>query len=53
MIAEIVASGACAAELRGARALGNEDEALMGQGRPLPGTRIAAMIDLLDQDEEE
>ncbi|WP_312857946.1 hypothetical protein [Mesorhizobium zhangyense] len=48
MVAEIVATGASADELREAWAWLNEDEALMGEGRPLPGTRIADLIDLLD-----
>ncbi|MER9407548.1 hypothetical protein NKI36_26310 [Mesorhizobium caraganae] len=40
-IAEIIASGASLEELRRlAWAFG--DEALMSQGRPLPGTRVAA-----------
>ncbi|MGN6142820.1 MAG: hypothetical protein ACTHOP_04450 [Mesorhizobium sp.] len=30
----------------------NGDEALMGEGRPLPGTRVAELIDLLDADED-
>ncbi|WP_348630988.1 hypothetical protein [Mesorhizobium sp. M4B.F.Ca.ET.169.01.1.1] len=29
------------------------DEALMGEGRPLPGTRVAQLIDLLDADEDD
>lgn len=53
MVAEIIATGASAEELREAWAWLNEDEALMGEGRPLPGTRIAALIDLLDPDEPE
>ena len=53
MVAEIIATGASAEELREAWVWLNEDEALMGEGRPLPGTRIAALIDLLDPDEPE
>ena len=45
-IAEIIASGASLEELREASAWAFGDEALMSQGRPLPGTRIAALIDL-------
>ena len=41
-IAEIIASGASLEELREAWAWAFGDEALMGQGRPLPGTRVAA-----------
>ena len=29
------------------------DEALMSQGWPLPGTRIAALIDLIEPDEDD
>jgi hypothetical protein len=31
----------------------NGNEALMNEGRPLPGTRVAALIDLLEADEDE
>src|SRR5690242_4436968 len=41
-IAEIIASGASLEELREAWAWAFGDEALMSQGRPLPGTRVAA-----------
>ena len=27
------------------------DDALMGQGSPLPGTRVAALIDLIEPDD--
>lgn len=47
-VAEVVASGATVADLREAWAWLNEDEALMSRGRPLPGTRVAALIDLLE-----
>jgi hypothetical protein len=52
-VAEIVSTGASLLELREAWAWAHGDEALMGQGRPLPGTRIADLIDLLEPDEEE
>ena len=51
-IAEIIASGASLDELREAWAWAFGDEALMSQGRPLPGTRVAALIDLIDPDDE-
>ena len=51
-IAEIIASGASLCELREALAWTFGDEALMSQGRPLPGTRVAALIDLIEPDDE-
>ncbi len=51
-IAEIIASGASLEELREAWAWAFGDEALMSQGRPLPGTWVAALIDLIDPDDE-
>ncbi len=53
MIAEIVSTGASLDELREAWAWAYGDEALMGQGRPLPGTRVANLIELIVPDEEE
>jgi hypothetical protein len=52
-IAEIISSGASLDELREAWAWAYGDEALMGQGRPLPGTSVAQLIDLLVPDEED
>ncbi|RVA39061.1 hypothetical protein EN933_27990, partial [Mesorhizobium sp. M7A.F.Ca.US.001.01.1.1] len=52
-VAEIIATGASIEELREAWAWAFADEALMGQGRPLPGTRAAALIDLLKPDEDD
>ena len=52
-IAEIIASGASVEELREAWAWAYEDEALMGEGRPLPGTKVGKLIELLEPDEEE
>ena len=51
-IAEIIASGASLEELREAWAWAIGDEALMSQGRPLPGTRVAGLIDLIEPDDE-
>ena len=52
-IAEIMLSGASFEELREAWAWANGDEALMSQGRPLPGTRVGRLIELLEPAEEE
>jgi hypothetical protein len=52
-IAEIAATGTTIEELREAWAWFNSDEALMGQGRPLPGTRVASLIDILEPEAEE
>ncbi|NLS06229.1 hypothetical protein HGP14_23110 [Rhizobium sp. P32RR-XVIII] len=53
LVAEVRATGATAAELAEAFAWANNDEALMGEGRPLPTGRVAALIDLLVSNEEE
>ncbi|QKC98304.1 hypothetical protein [Mesorhizobium sp. NZP2298] len=52
-ITEIIASGASLEELREAWAWAFADEALMSQGRPLPGTRVATLIDLIEADDED
>lgn len=51
-IAEIVSTGASLDELREAWAWTFGDEALMSEGRPLPGARVAALIDLIEPEEE-
>ncbi len=53
LIADILTIGASLEELREAWGWLNGDEALMGEGRPLPGTRVAKLIDLLDIYEED
>ncbi len=53
LVAEIAASEATIKELREAWAWLYGDEALMGEGRPLPGTRVAALIELLEPEGEE
>ena len=53
LVADILSTGASFEELREAWAWLNEDEALMGEGRPLPGTRVAELIELLDADEDD
>lgn len=52
-IAEIVSTGASLDELREAWAWTYGDEALMSEGRPLPGARTAALIDLIEGDEDD
>lgn len=53
LVADILSTGASFEELREAWAWLNGDEALMGEGRPLPGPRVAELIDLLDADEDD
>ncbi len=53
IIAELISTGASVDELREAWAWLHGDDALMGEGRPLPGTRVARLIDLLEPDDEE
>lgn len=52
LAAELIATGASVAELREAFNWLNNDEALMGEGRPFPGTRIAALIEMLEPEED-
>jgi hypothetical protein len=52
-IAEVISSGASVDELREAWAWAYGDEALMGQGRPLPGTLVAELIDLIEANDDE
>ncbi|WP_179298323.1 hypothetical protein, partial [Mesorhizobium carmichaelinearum] len=51
-VAEIVSTDASVEELREAVAWLVNDEALIGEGRPLPGTKIAALIEMLEPEEE-
>lgn len=53
LVAEIAATGAAIEELREAWAWLHGDEALMGEGRPMPGTRVAALIDVLEPEGDE
>jgi hypothetical protein len=53
LIAEILATGASVEELREAWTWLNGEEAVMSEGRHLPGTRVAALIDLLEAHDEE
>ena len=52
-LAEIAASGASAEELREAAAWLDNDEALVNEGLPLPGPRVAALIEVLKEPVEE
>ena len=53
IVAEIAETGATLQDLREALAWLNSDEALMGEGRPLPGTQVASLIDILAPEDEE
>jgi len=53
LVAEVMATGASAEELREAWGWIGSDEALMGAGRPLPGTRVGRLIDLLEPADDE
>ncbi len=52
LIADLMATDASLDELREAWAWLHSDEALMGEGRPLPSARVAELIDLLEPDHE-
>jgi hypothetical protein len=52
-IADVAKTGATLEDLREAWAWLHSDEALMGQGRALPGTQVASLIDILAPEEEE
>ena len=47
VIAEIIASGATLEELAEAHAWLANDEPLMNAGRPLPGGRVARVVDIV------
>ncbi len=51
--AEIVATSATLEELREAFAWLHGDEGARGEGRPLPGPRVACLIDVLEPDDGE
>ena len=53
LIAELIATGASLKELREAWAWLNGDEALMTEGSPLPDARVAALINLLQAEQEQ
>ena len=53
VIAEIIASGATLEELAEAHAWLTNDEPLMNAGRPLPGGRVARVVDIIAAISEE
>ncbi|MER9326681.1 hypothetical protein NKJ26_31580 [Mesorhizobium sp. M0152] len=53
VIADIALTGATIEELREAVAWIGADEALVNEGRPLPGPRVAKLMELLETPEEE
>jgi hypothetical protein len=53
LVAELMGSGASAEELREAWGWLHNDEAPVGAGRPLPGTRVGKLIEMLEPDEDE
>jgi len=53
LVAEVMATDASIEELREAWGWLNNDEALMGAGRPLPGTRVGRLIDLLEPEDDD
>jgi hypothetical protein len=53
MVAEIMGTGASLQELREAWAWLHGDEALMNEGRPLLGTRVAELIELIEPEASE
>lgn len=53
LVAELIEIGATREELREAWGWLHNDEALMGAGRPLPGTRVGKLIELLEPEEDE
>jgi len=52
LAATLVATGASVDELREAWHWLHNDEALISEGRPLPGTRVGQLIDLLEPDDD-
>ena len=53
VVADIVATGVTPEELAEARAWVNADEAMIGEGRPLPSGRLAKLVELLQSDQDE
>jgi hypothetical protein len=53
LAAEILATGASLAELEAAFAWLNSDEALVNDYRPLPTGRVAQLIDILSEPDDE
>ena len=53
LAAALIATGASLDELLEAWNWLNSDEALIGQGRPLPDSRVGQLIDLLEPEDDE
>ena len=53
MVAEIMGTGASLQELREAWAWLHGDEAFLNEGRPLPGTRVSELIELVEPEASE
>lgn len=53
LVADIIRTGASREELAQAWAWVSSDEAMIGDGRPPPGGRVAALVDLLAPEEDE
>jgi hypothetical protein len=53
LVAELMGTGASAEELREAWGWLHNDEALIAAGRPLPGTGVGRLIEMLESDEDE
>jgi len=53
VVADIVATGVTPEELAEAWAWVNADEAMIGEGRPLPCGRVAELVELLQPDQDE
>jgi hypothetical protein len=53
LVADIIRTGASREELAQAWAWVGSDEAMISDGRPLPGGRVAALMELLAPEEDE
>lgn len=53
LAAQILLQGVTLDELREAWAWISQDDALIKEGRPLPGTKVGTIIDLLQPEEDE
>ncbi|MGN6772989.1 MAG: hypothetical protein ACTHJQ_24545 [Rhizobiaceae bacterium] len=53
LVADIMATGASPEELRETWAWLHGDEALINEGQPLPGTRVAELIELIEPEASE
>ncbi|WP_343714394.1 hypothetical protein [Inquilinus sp.] len=53
LVADIIRTGASREELVQAWAWDGSDEAMIGDGRPMPAGRVAALVELLAPEEDE